>query len=143
MQNKKLYYQINELINGLQRLIQNRESALDPISRIELDIALEKVRRLYDLLLQIEVVDSETEKPEETITEVAEVNEISGEPVSESVSENKPGPDMGDISAKDVPVRESTDEEHKIPEAELITQPNLKATRAKEPDLFSVPELPF
>lgn len=63
MERDNQYKQMEELINGLQRLLQAKSSVAESMSRIEIDLALEKVRKLYDLLLQINIQQSKPVQP--------------------------------------------------------------------------------
>jgi hypothetical protein len=83
--------QIEELINGLQRLIQSHSNNSESISRIELDLALEKVRRLYDILLQMKIQESKPDYPvSDEITSQVEPVDAAMIPLEEpqSVPEN-------------------------------------------------------
>lgn len=126
------YKQIEELINGLQRLIQPYNNNFESMSRIELDLALEKVRRLYDILFQTNIQERKPDHPaSDEIKSQVEPSETVMIPVEEpqSVPEN--------IIAEPYDTEEPISDEPRHSDEVLAGDAANKDIEQAIPDLFS------
>lgn len=132
--NKNLFDQIELLIQGLQRIIQCRNNENESLSRIEIDLALEKVRNVYDLLLMINAEDTGDVNPEPVIVEELVKPDMESNKAESTVapveSENGGRPQKITDAVATQPIAVSKEDE----KSEISAT---KTNRSHEPDLFS------
>ena len=114
---------VEEVLNKLDNLIEILKSNKSGFSQLDIDLAREKVRKLYDILLGIEPTETKvtkqiwTDKEEEQVPlEVVEDNiEIEPEPIPEEKEILVPGEEE---------VQESPKEEESVSSLDLFSGPD-------------------
>lgn len=137
MKNNVNFKQIEKVLDELSKLIKNQKTDKKQISQLDIDLAKEKVRKIYDVLLNISFTEEVTTSPSNNENEENQTVVIKSEPEVEMtrIETNvkiEEGEDPGVTKKKDQekPVIEKTDQD------EIVK----KASAPGSIDLFSDPK---
>ena len=128
MNSKSLFNSAGELVLEIQKLIEYNKSNSDKISKIEIDLTKEKVRKLYDILIKIDEQNKQSEQSEQPEqTEKAKIIEEQPKLDVIEIEENiqKTETEDTEIESEEILIQESSSEE--------------KPGKSESIDLFSGP----
>jgi len=129
-------------IQDIEKLVGNLQNSQDG-SAIELDLALSKLRNVYEILMMIKADRLHEMLPHETVTEPAPVPEPQQEPQSMAQPEPPPAPQsMAQPEPPPAPKSMAQPEPPQAPKSPPPTPPPAKATESlpAEPVTISTPE---
>ncbi len=97
MKNNVNFKQIEKVLDELNKLIKNQKTNKQQISQLDIDLAMEKVRKIYDALLNISFTEEVTISPSDNQNEENQTVVIKSEPDQDEIVEKERVPGSIDL----------------------------------------------